>query len=239
MFITDQVVSYGLEKGVSEFLKERKIKYEQLYSLSDLPESCPWYAHKDKTPGQAVKAIFEPLAEDLPETTALLTKHCETILCMYENEIWYLLYVVKMWDSDYYLWVGRQPADRPHLNPEALDAGWQIPTELREIYMVHNGFGESDLVFGEITDQRLWHANCIRPSSRLEPSAKEIEGEDDNIFQPGEILFFFHDGGEDYFGLLPLGEKAATYNQDEGYIEDSLAGSLFDLVDEYFSEMFL
>ena len=239
MFITDQVNSFGLEKGVREFLKERKIKHEQLYAFSDVPENCPWYEHKDKAPSQAVKDIFEPVEDMLPETVSLLAKHCKAILCMYENETWYLLYVVKMWGSDYYLWVGRQPADSPHLNPEALDAGWQIPEALREFYMVHEGFGESDLVYGEITDQRMWHANCIRPASRLEPSAWEIEGEDGANYHPGQLLFFFHDGSEDYFGFLPDKENAAYYNQAEGYIEDSLAGDMFGLIDEYFSEMFL
>ena len=239
MFITDHVKAHGVDKGVIEFLKERKIKYEILAPLSDAPESCPWYAYKDKASNDAVAAIFAPLADQLPETVTLLTENCMSILCLYENEIWYLLYVVKMWGSDYYLWIGRQPADSPHLNPEAIDAGWQVPEALREFYLVHDGFGESDLVYGEILDLRFWHANCIRPAARLEPSAWKIEGEEGATYQPGDLLFFFHDGAEDYFGMLRSGEKAAYYNQDEGYIEDSLADSLFTLIDEYFSEMFL
>ncbi|HKJ26974.1 MAG TPA: hypothetical protein VJ965_05025 [Anaerolineales bacterium] len=239
MFITDQVEAYGLEKGVAEFFKERKIKYETLSALSNAPEDCPWTMHRELSPDDVVRAVFEPLEDHLPEMLTLLSEHCLAVLCLKVDGVWYLLYVVKMWGSDYYLWIGGQPADSPSLKQDAAAAGWNMPASLLEFYQVHHGFGESDLNYNLVFDKRLWNANCIRPSHRLELLSRQTEGEDGAKYQPGDMLFFLHDGGEDYFGMLRSGTEAAYYNQSERIVEDSLADEMFTLIDEYFSEMFL
>lgn len=238
MFITDQVKAYGLENGVIEFLQDRKIKYDTLVALSDAPEDCPWHAYGDLSADEVVEAVFAPLADRMPETIAQLAGHCVAVLCMRVEGVWYLLYVIKMWGSDYYLWIGRQPAEDPPLNPDAQGKGWQLPDALQEFYRVHHGFGESDLIYNEVFDQRLWRANCIRPAHRLELLSWQVEGEGDTSYQPGDLLFFFYDGGEDYFGMLRSGTQAVYYDRTEGFVEDSLAGDLFELMDEYFSDMF-
>jgi len=239
MFITDQVNAHGFENGVREFFKERKISYQQLLLLSKAGEDCPWHAHRSLPPDEVVRAVFAPLQDQMSEMIDLLSENCLEVLCLQTNDIWYLLYVIQMWGSDHYLWIGREPAENPPLSPEAIRAGWHLPDALQEFYQVHHGFGESDLVYANEFDKRLWNAACIRPAHRLEPLSWQTEGESDNAYNPGDILFFFHDGGGDYFGILRTNGLTAYYNSNEKYMEDSLAGDLPAMMNDYFSEMFL
>jgi hypothetical protein len=239
MFVTDQVKAHGYENGIREFFIERKLNYQQLMLLSKASEDCPWYPHRSLPPDKVIRAVFAPLQDQMAEMINLLAENCMEVLCLQADGIWYLLYVIQMWESDYYLWIGREPAENPPLSPEAAQAGWGLPEALQAFYQVHHGFGESDLTYANQVDQRLWHAGSIRPAHRLEPLTWQTEGDSDTPYQPGEILFFFHDGGEDYYGILKNSGLTAYYNSNENYIEDSLAGDFTALLNEYFSEMFL
>lgn len=239
MFITDHVAQYGVEKGAAEFLKERRVTPEFFATISNAPEDCPWYPHKGLSPDEVVQAVFEPIADQMPQTVSLLSQNCMDVLCMKMDGIWYLLYVVKMWGTDYYLWIGGQPEESPALSREAVEAGWSLPESLQEFYQVHHGFGESDLIYAKQFDDRLWNTTSIKPAHRLELLTRKAEGEEGTSYLPGDVLLFFHDGGGDYYGILKNSHKTAYFNHEENYIEDSLAGDFFRHMDEFFSEMFL
>ena len=151
---------------------------------------------------------------------------------------WYLFYLVYMWGSDYYLWIGGAPAENPAPKIEIEESGWVLPPDLLNFYQVHHGFGESDTFYAPNFDDRLWSESCIKPAHRLELLDKPAAGGNGEVHQPGETLLFLHDGGGDHYGFMKQTGKVVYYNQAENLLARSPAGDFYQTVDEYFSVMF-
>ncbi len=241
MYVTKHVENYGSVRGVARALEEKNFEYDFLDQLANVPPDCPWYAHKNLDIEPAIDAIFGPVADELPDLMMEMKESCEDILCARSDGLWYVIYVLYMWQEDYVLWVGGQPEDAPTLNDEAREAGWEVPEPMLRLYSVHNGFGEMDIVNRRGSfEEKLWNATCVVPDYRLEIMEWETEGEEGVEYGPGDVLFFYHDGGGDYEGFLKdKGDLVAYYSHEEDFIEDSLAGEFFETVNEVLAEHFM
>jgi len=244
MYITKYVEQYGVKEGIAQKLKEKRLEFEYLDELSQSSPDCPWHFYHDMPVAEVVGNIFAPIAEKFSGTLQQLKENCKYLLCLRGDGAWYLLYVVWMYESDYVLWIGREPSKRVEVSETVRQAGWELPAPLEEFYRVHNGFGETDIVGGgECFDDHLWNAGSIRPGHRLELLEWKTRGEEQENYQPGEVLFCYHDGGGNYEGFLQPREEGewltVYYNHEEDYVEDSLAGDFFATMDEVFEETFM
>lgn len=238
MNLSDEIEAHGQLKGIAQFFEDRKMTPELLVDLADAPAACPWYAVRELPSETAIEQVFAPIEGKMPGTVRLLKEYCHALFAAFADGKWYLLYLVYMWGSDYYLWVGGAPAEGPVLSPDIQQAGWTLPPALRSFYRVHHGFGESDTVYAPKFDDRLWTESCVKPAHRLALLEQSPRGEGGDTYQPGEALFFLHDGGGDHYGFLKQTGAVAYYTRDENLMEHASSGDFFQTMDEYFSDLF-
>lgn len=100
---------------------------------------CPWS-------GLEVPEIWAPLSPKLKTFAKELEKRTLALMVRETAEGWQLGYVLELGTSkeQHYnlsMWVGGPPDPNPMLTKELTEAEWEIPSELKQFYALHNGFG--------------------------------------------------------------------------------------------------
>lgn len=166
-------------------------EYEGLYSLFELPPSCPWQFEPGLDIHQIIELIFQPIQANLPKTVQRVKDRCQNIFALLHHDKWYLLYVLKiiLRDDNFRVKIlgGGQLTTTPQLRTAITQLGWVVPQELKLFYRVHNGFGNFSLPW----QIAVW--DTVLPDWKLSVLREYFE-EEVTTYNPNDLLEFFPDG---------------------------------------------
>lgn len=169
-----------------------------VFHYQDAPAENPWAFTKGLTVKKAIDEIWKSYPVPFVKT---LKKYCIQLFVLRQQEKWFLLYPYKKvsWDNQllYDFFAGAAPDATAQLPKETIEAGWTMPTDLRQLYSIHHGFGDVDSVLRNDNSFAIVASPKLLPQlSFLEEIAAEKEW---------DVNFSFHD-------LLPfLGDSAGNY----------------------------
>ncbi len=117
-----------------------------IYPLGKLPKDCPWHYLNSLTVSQFISTNFKSLANKLPKLIQIFSNRCHYIYARKIENNWELGYLLDVFLEDstasYKIFTGGPPNKLP--DTTRLEFNWQIPSMLRELYKVHDGFGDWD-----------------------------------------------------------------------------------------------
>ncbi|MEN7550013.1 hypothetical protein AAG747_18965 [Rapidithrix thailandica] len=127
------------------------------YQLGEFPKGCPWVSLNDNP-------ISKFIAGKIPNLISALKGRCEFIYTEKKESTWYLhdLLDMKLYDDrDYFkVYTGGVPLLNPEPNKNLKTFNWDIPTDLKTFYTIHNGFGE------------IYDANFVRANEDIKLMAE-------------------------------------------------------------------
>lgn len=128
-------------------------------AIDDVP---PWPID-GLAPSDAVRKIFGPVREQLPEFIEALEERVRWVIPAKRKSQWVLTYMRSLYDGRRYYEVifGGPPNPTPTVSQRAASLGWTVPTSIARLYRVHDAISStggglvasSDLVdLGELMD---------------------------------------------------------------------------------------
>jgi hypothetical protein len=221
---------YGFKGLLLLFENKNSANY---YNLGDFPKNCPWAPLNTKTKIEFIDANFALIHSRIPTLINVLKERCLFIFAEKKEDKWFLNYLMHMQLYDgrnyYKIYSGGAPNPDPKENEVLLKYQWFIPTELYDLYLIHDGFGEAD------------GANCVMNSyeifvmaALMNPICKEQNVyPDDYKFE--ELLEFYPDGGGNAQCFWK--NKNTTIDWDHETWELSGECGFFEFIDDHMSEI--
>ena len=213
------------------FLMKRKFDAE-VWPLEDAPAGCPW--GPGASPEETIRAVFEPIAGELPGFLPELVKHCLGILSARMDGAWYLLYAcdMRLYDGRRYynVYVGGAPDPSPQLPEQPRALGWTMPPDLVRFYAVHDGFGAAAGQGGS-----FWWNNYVKPARELRTMGELMnpiveEQKWDVPFSFDDLLEFCPDGSGNCQSFVR--SSGGTVDYDHEVVELSDEMPFFEFIDE-------
>ncbi|MEO7988993.1 MAG: SMI1/KNR4 family protein [Chryseolinea sp.] len=180
---------YGFE-GIRLVFESRNSS--NYYSLGEFPKDCPWASLNDKSIKDFIDENFKPIFKKIPNLISSLKGRCKFIYTERMEDTWHLHYLLdmKLHDGrDYYkVYTGGAPLFNPEPNNNLKLYSWNVPTDLKAFYSIHNGFGE-------IYDAHFIMANdeIKVMAEMMNPICKEQNVQPDG-YSFNDLLEFFPDG---------------------------------------------
>ncbi|PIE87531.1 MAG: hypothetical protein CSA01_00370 [Bacteroidetes bacterium] len=204
------------------------------YNLGTLPKDCPWAHLNDKTIEAFINQNFKPIAKKIPDLISALKQRCKFIFAEKKENTWYLHYLLEMKlydDRDYFkIYTGGIPLlnAEPNNNLRAFD--WNVPSDLKTFYQIHNGFGE------------IYDANYVMANEDIKVMADMMNPicKEQNVQPEGysfnDLLEFFPDGGGNA-QCFYKNHTNATVDWDHETWEISEESGFFEFINERMAEI--
>jgi hypothetical protein len=202
-----------------------------------LPENCPWHFLGTLRREDAIRKVWEAFPVEFVTTLAL---NCRDLFAIFDNERWFLAYAyikTEYDNSTYYEFLcGAEPDPDAQLPEPLVQAGWNMPEDLKAFYAVHGSFGNLQSVM------RNDESDCIKTAATLETSLAFLEEhvtdwEADYSFF--DLLPFFMDSGgncQNFYKQQPTGGSYLTVDWDRSTKELSGNASFPDFIDYRFGD---
>jgi len=184
------ISNYGYE-GIKLLFEYRNS--ENYYKLGEFPKNSPWIKLNNKSINEFISENFSPLSTKIPNLIASIKERCKFIYLEKREHDWHLHYLMEMKlhdGRDYYrVYTGGTPLLNPNPNKSLAKYNWNIPTDLKKFYTIHNGFGE------------VYDAYYVMANEDIKIMAELMDPicEEQNSYPEGytfkELLEFFPDGG--------------------------------------------
>ena len=134
---------YGFE-GIKLVFESRNSS--NYYRLGEFPKECPWTGLNDKSIADFINVNFKSISKRTSNLLSTLKDRCKFIYAEKKEDTWQLHYLLgmKLYDNrDYFkIYTGGAPLLNPEPNKNLKKYNWNVPTDLKTFYAVHNGFGE-------------------------------------------------------------------------------------------------
>ena len=158
----------------------------EFYAYGKFPVDCPWQKSQIEGKKEFIQKTFQTIAAFIPNTFEKLLTNCQDIYALLEGNKWFLIYAI---NENTFL-CGGEPTNTPSLSVYAISNGWELPTELKTFYSVHNGFG-AGLPLGIFLS-----SSCVLPNYKLETLNSLLKNETDFEFviDPKDLLQFYPNG---------------------------------------------
>lgn len=223
--------TYGFE-GVK--LVRESINSSGFYPLGEFPEDCPWVGLNDKNKAEFIDENFKSISTEIPNLLSSIKERCKFIYAEKKNDTWYLHYLldIKLYDQrDYFrIYTGAAPLSNAEPNENLKTYNWQIPSDLKKFYAVHNGFGEindSNYVMGN-DDIKVMAA-------MMDPICKE-QNVQPEAYVFSDLLEFFPDGAGNAQCFYKNGSNA-TVDWDHEVWEISGEVGFYDFINERMAQI--
>lgn len=228
----DIINEYGFS-GIKLILLETK-NVTNLYNLGKFPKDCPWSNLNDKTISEFITKNFSPISKKIPDIIDSLKERCKFIFVEKKEYNWYLHYLLsmKLYDGrDYFrIYTGGSPLLNPKPNDNLAQFDWCIPNDLKELYSIHNGFGE------------FYDANFIMANEDIKVMAEMMDPicEEQDIKPEGysfdDLLEFLPDGsGNAQCFYKKDGEMTVDWDHDIWKISEEIG--FFEFINERLAEI--
>lgn len=227
------VRDYGIN-GLKLILSCKKMG--EIYPLGNIPDGSPWSHLNGKFHDEAIDTIFSPIIKKLPKLLTMMKDRVRFIYVEHKNSIWTLNYFLDMKlydDREYFIiFSGGEPENTPSLNKNLVKYNWEIPTDLKEFYSVHNGFGSEE--------DSMFILGCTQISvmgEMMNPIAKEQNMEPEGyVFN--DLLEFYPDGaGNAQCFLRKKSNNNTTVDWDHEVWEISEETNFYEFIDDSMSEL--
>ena len=215
-------------------------RFDGFYEAGQIPldAGCPWELPANESPAAIIANILAPLADQLPQTIALLQEHCRGLFVLRQQQRWRLLYLMprRLYGGQTYWQIvaGGPPLAHPVLPEEPSKYGWRVPAALRLLYSVHDGFG--DLLHG-----RLHGSHCVLPCERLQTLSLYVNSEEEGLpYDTRDLVEFYPDGvgnGQYFHRRSRHDQDPPTVDWDHETRELSGESDFFDFLDERLIEL--
>ncbi|WP_300662470.1 hypothetical protein [Fluviicola sp.] len=209
----------------------------EIMHYTAVPETCPWHHLHELPRNEAIRKAWENWPIDFVKS---LEEYCVDLFAVFENNTWFLIYpyLAKNYDdTHYYAFLGgSQPHPDAQLPKELLEAGWNMPHDLKELYAVHGHFGNAQSV---LTGDR---SDNISPAEKLETSLTFLEeyvDEWEADYSFFELLPFHEDScgnSQNFFKPEWEVDTYSTVDWDHETKEISGRSSLAEFIDHRFGE---
>ncbi|MFK8102626.1 MAG: SMI1/KNR4 family protein [Saprospiraceae bacterium] len=207
------------------------------FALGDFPITCPWAKFNDQPIQAFLESNFSLVQQRLPMLLAAMQERCKFIFAEQKNsEVWQLHYLMegKLYDQrDYYrIYTGGMPIAEAKANASLLKFGWTLPADLKEFYMIHNGFGEINDAGCILNQEQL-----VIKGEMMNPICRELNTRPED-YRYDNLLEFFPDGaGNAQCFLRKETGNTTTVDWDHETWEISGEESFYSFVDERLAQM--
>lgn len=180
---------YGFD-GVKLIFESRNSS--NFHNLGEFPKDCPWKKLNDKTIEEFITQNFKPIAEKIPNLVSSLKQRCKFIFAEKKESTWYLHYLLDMKlydDRDYFkIYTGGAPLLNAEPNENLTAYNWDVPSDLKTFYKIHNGFGEIYDVYYLMDNESI-----AVMAEMMDPICKEQNVQPEG-YSFDDLLEFFPDG---------------------------------------------
>ena len=199
------------------------------FQIGELPPECPWAHLNGKSVDAAVDIVFAPIADDIPKLIAALKDRCKYIYAERSDEAWKLHYFLDtvLYDGRryYHIYSGGEPHPAPDTNASLAIFNWSVPSELKRLYAIHDGFGPI-----------LGSKEISVMAQMMDPICKEQNNFPER-YRFSDLLEFHPDGGGNCQCFHRQGDRLATVDWDHETWEISGEQGLFEYLDERLSQL--
>jgi hypothetical protein len=202
------------ENGFFLWLIGMGFEINQVFSIDQTIEGCPWPAHK----GSAEDLVKQTFGSGFSGTLSAFAGRCVAAYRLFHYGSWFQVYVVRE-GEDFRLMAGGPPNLQPTISEEFSESSWSIPYLLSNFYKSHDGFGPMEHA------SSFWFEDAILPSAALAPLTRYMHFGEDISYNPTDSLLFSPDGGGNGFcfqrsGLSDSQPKLIFWNCSDREIED-------------------
>jgi hypothetical protein len=225
------VNKYGFE-GIKLVFESRNSSSYSL--LGEFPKDCPWASLNDKSIKDFIDENFKPIFKKIPDLISSLKDRCKFIYVERKEDTWYLHYLLgmKLYDGrDYYkVYTGGAPLLNPEPNDNLKSYSWDVPTDLKTFYAIHNGFGE------------IYDAHFIMANDEIKIMAEMMNPicKEQNVQPEGysfnDLLEFFPDGSGNA-QCFYKNNSNSTVDWDHEVWEISREVNFFEFINESMAEI--
>lgn len=225
------ITTYGFD-GV-KLVRESK-NSSGFYQLGEFPKDCPWVGLNNKKKTEFIDENFKAISTKIPKLLSSIKERCKFIYVENKDDTWYLHYLldIKLYDQrDYFrIYTGGTPLSNAEPNENLKAYDWQVPSDLKKFYAIHN-------CFGEINDSNFVMSNddIKVMAAIMDPICKEqnvqLEG---YVFS--DLLEFFPDGAGNAQSFYKTGSNT-TVDWDHEVWQISDETSFFDFINERMAEL--
>ena len=199
------------------------------FQVGELPADCPWAHLNDKSIDVAIDTLFAPIADGIPTLIAGLKDRCKYLYAERSDEAWTLHYFldVILYDGRryYHIYSGGEPHPAPDANASLAKYTWNVPSDLKRLYAIHDGFGPI-----------LGSKEISVMAQMMDPICKEQSNFPER-YRFSDLLEFHPDGGGNAQCFHRQGDRLATVDWDHETWEISGEQSLFEYLDERLSQL--
>lgn len=199
------------------------------FPLGDFPADCPWAHLNGKSVDAAIDTVFAAIAERIPNLTEALKERCSYLYAERAGDSWTLHYFLDIVLFDgrryYHIYSGGVPNTAPDINATLAKYQWSVPSELRRLYAIHDGFGP---IYGS--------SDISVMAQMMDPICKEQNNFPDG-YRFADLLEFHPDGSGNAQCFHRQGDHMATVDWDHETWEISGEQDFFEYVDERLSQL--
>lgn len=224
--------TYGFE-GIKLLFEYRNSS--NYYELGNFPKDCPWINLNNKNITDFISLNFKAIDKKIPQLVSSLKERCKFIYAEKKENTWYLHYLLnmKLYDNrDYYrIYTGGSPLLNPIPNDNLQTYNWEIPNDLKELYKIHNGFGE------------IFDANFVLSNEEIKVMAEMMKPicKEQNVKPEGysfeNLLEFFPDGAGNAQCFYKTQNDITTVDWDHEVWGISWEIGFFEFINERMSEI--
>ncbi|MCJ8312770.1 MAG: hypothetical protein HRU38_11175 [Saccharospirillaceae bacterium] len=201
---------------------------QELFLLGDFPDDNPWSNLNDLTLPEAIDEIFKPISTKIPKLISEFKNRIRFIYASKINSKWVIRYLINMQLFDeinsFEIFSGNEPSLNPKPNKLLKKNKWKIPKDLKQLYSIHDGFGET--YEKDILSSNDLELEFMGKSTELLMFARDDEGNTRNFIKEKHS---FSLNIKDYFKE----KNKYTYDRDRETWNISRQKTLFEYIDSW------
>ena len=221
------VDEYGFDAICLIFRNNNSDNYS---ALGNFPNECPWQYLNSTDVATFINTVFAPISSDIPNLINALKKRCSYIYAEKTDSEWLLHYFLDIALHDgrpyYRIYSGGAPNENPKPNSCLNEYDWSIPSDLKRLYAVHDGFGP------------ILGSDAIKVMSKtMDPICKEHNLALPQAYHFRDLLEFHPDGGGNGQFFYRTGTSLTTVDWDHETWEISRHQGFLEYIDQRLSQL--